>query len=103
MSDKRLRKCPECKRLKLHQLFSVPSRYIGPQTIGSLAEKNAAGMSEDAKDHLIQQSQTKRPQSKKSFKTPPPERKFDREKMNRIAKASKEKKEKYIAGEINSI
>lgn len=45
---------------KLTQIFSVPAAYIGPQTIGSLAEKNTKGMSDDARRHYTEQVRTKK-------------------------------------------
>lgn len=100
--DKRPTKHKECGG-KLKQNFTVPGAYIGPQTVGSIAEKNASRMSNDAKEHYLEQSRTKTPKGKRSYNVPKPERKFDREKMNRIVAAPKEKQEKYIRGDIDHI
>lgn len=97
MFDERLRKCPECKKLKLTQLFSVPAAYIGPNTVGSLAEKNSKGFSEDYKNHLIEESRAKRPPSKKAFKYKPSGRKpISKDKAAKLNQATKEQKERYI-------
>ncbi len=48
-------KCPECgKKKNVYRDFSGTIVSI-PKTLGSLAEKNARGMSEDHKSHLNKQ------------------------------------------------
>lgn len=44
----------------LIQKFSIPSSFIGPQTVGSLAEKNTKGMSDDARRHYTEEIRTKK-------------------------------------------
>ena len=100
--DKRPTKHKDCGG-KLKQNFTVPSSYIGPQTVGSLAEKNSKGFSNDYKEHIIESTRTKTPKGKRSYDVPPPEKRFDREKMHRIVNAPKEKQEKYIRGDIDHI
>lgn len=94
--DKRPSKHSKCGG-KLDQNFTAPSAYIGPQTVGSLAEKNSKGFSEDYKRHLLEEHQVRRPKSKRAF-TPNPDRKkpIDKTKVDQLNRATKEQKERYI-------
>lgn len=45
---------------KLTQKFGVPASYICPKTLGSLAEANTKGWSNDAKNHALEKQRTKK-------------------------------------------
>lgn len=67
-----MKKCPQCKKNKLQQCFSVPSTYIGPKTVGSFAEQRSKGLSNDAKEHYAEKYKTKKiKKSKRSFDIDP--------------------------------
>ena len=46
MKDKKKRKCPECKKLKLQRLLGQPMIFVkgDPSTIGHWAERNTENM-----------------------------------------------------------
>lgn len=95
-NDERPTKHEECGGV-LTQKFGIPAKYVGPNTVGSLAEKNSKRFSEDYKNHLIEESRAKRPPSKKAFKYKSSGRKpISREKAARLNQATKQQKEKYI-------
>lgn len=55
--------CPVCKKRKsLHQFFSPPTPSI-PKTLGSLADKNHAKMSDDEKHHILEKNNAYRKSS----------------------------------------
>lgn len=62
VKDGPLKKCPECKKNKLRRVITAPIlTYVSePQTVGTLAEKNAKFMSQEQKNKLAAEYKTKK-------------------------------------------
>lgn len=91
---------------ELQQVFSVPATYIGPQTVGSLAERNAKGMSDDAKRYYEEKTRSRPKKSPKSFdieRAADQRREYNKkkDKLMRLGSLSPEKRQKYVeTGEV---
>ena len=99
MKDKKKRKCPECKKLKLQRLLGQPMIFVkgDPSTIGHWAERNTENMGRyEIGDKSGQQEEAKEKVKNQSSKEKPWYKKHQTASNSEVSKMSEEQKTRYI-------